>query len=233
MTPIPVDDDVDDDAAGAVDDDAGINDDGEETEDKSDAETAGNPAKDNAKDKLTWANCTINFVKTTKYQGIDPANSDRIWYECTHCLTRLQNCCCTRTTLTEPLALCEAHTYPITSSTHTHLLLRATSLILTDPAPKPPATCKYKAGDYVLVKGNNLVLTKSNRTSFESCSGLIMNATTSKPTEGDLTPQNLLEMEDEVFLMWWQCIKPPAPPKPSRATVPSKQAAAKKQKKKR
>jgi hypothetical protein len=102
MTPIAVDDD--DDAAGAVDDDGGSNDDDEETDDKSDTETPGNPATGTTADKLTWSSCTINYVKNTKYQGIDPGNADRIWYQRTHSLTHVPNCCCTQNTSAEPLA---------------------------------------------------------------------------------------------------------------------------------
>ena len=108
--------------------------------------------------------------------------------------------------------------------------------ILTDPAPKvPPSRADAtQAGDYVLVTGNDLKLKKTSRgactTSFEPGEELVLTADWVQFDE-DMTGQDLLDLGDITFLLWWQNIKPPK--EKARTTIPKKKPAPAKKKTKR
>ena len=96
-----------------------------------------------------------------------------------------------------------------------------------DPAPKVPdaRNGEYITGDYLLIKGNSIVLkhtgTNNCRATFEPEEELIL---TSDWEQFDqvMMGQDLVDLDDITFLLWWQNVKPPAVPKPKPATVAKK-----------
>jgi hypothetical protein len=106
--------------------------------------------------------------------------------------------------------------------------------IITDPAPKPPTSrsMNIQAGDYVLVAGSDLTLKKTGRSSvianFEPNEELILTADWVQFDE-DMTGQDLVDLGDVPFLLWWQNIKPPTVRKPiPKKAVTKKKVPAKK-----
>ena len=103
-----------------------------------------------------------------------------------------------------------------------------------DPSPKVPAARKkdYKLGDYLLIKGINILPkhtgTNYTKVTFDPEEELIL---TNEWTqfEESMSEQDLVDLDDTTFLLWWQNVKPPAVPKPKAPTVAKK--AAKKKKK--
>jgi hypothetical protein len=101
-----------------------------------------------------------------------------------------------------------------------------------DPAPKVPDARKdeYKTGDYLLLKGSDITLkyTGSNncRTSFDPEEELILTSDWDR-FDDTMTGQDLVDLEDVSFLIWWQNIKPPAIPKTKPATNTSKKKSKK------
>ena len=92
--------------------------------------------------------------------------------------------------------------------------------ILRDPAPRIP-TChrsRIHAKDYVLVKGQDLQL-KNNRsttavTFHPEEEMILMNDFTE--FEQDMTAQDLFDLGDTTFLLWWQCVEAPKIPKTAK-----------------
>ena len=104
---------------------------------------------------------------------------------------------------------------------------------MEDPSPKVPPTRKddYTTGDYLLVKGNQINLkhlgSAFTKTSFDPDEELILTSDWDR-FDSAMTGQDLVDLDDLPFLLWWQNVKPPAILKPKAATV----AACKKKGKK-
>jgi len=81
-----------------------------------------------------------------------------------------------------------------------------------DPAPAVPKELqdKYKAGDYVLMCGNSLKL-KGSKAIFAKDEDFVLNQDWSS-MDGDMTADDLFDLDDEPFLLWFQCILPPKKP---------------------
>jgi hypothetical protein len=101
-----------------------------------------------------------------------------------------------------------------------------------DPAPAVPKELqeKYKAGDYVLLCGNSLKL-KGSKALFSKDEDFVLQQDWSS-MDGDMTGSDLVELDDEPFLLWFQCIQPPktAPAKIKKEPAPKKPAAKKRKK---
>jgi hypothetical protein len=97
----------------------------------------------------------------------------------------------------------------------------------TDPAPRVPNARKdeCKAGDYLLMKGSDIALKSTGnnncKTSFEPQEELILTSDWDRFDEV-MSGQDLVDLGDETFLLWWQNVKAPPVPKPKRATVAAK-----------
>lgn len=104
---------------------------------------------------------------------------------------------------------------------------------LTDPQPKvPPSRADQdKAGDYVLISGADLVLGKKKGrtilTSFNPEDELILNSKWHQFDE-EMTGQDLQDLGEECFLLWWQNVRAP---RPKAAASKKKKAAPAKGKK--
>ena len=102
-----------------------------------------------------------------------------------------------------------------------------------DPAPPVPVSRKdsRKPGDYLLVKGKNIKLKSSGAnyttTTFHPEEELILTNDWHQ-FEQDMTGQDLADLDDETFLLWWQNFKPPPVPKVKPATIAKKTAPPKK-----
>jgi hypothetical protein len=102
---------------------------------------------------------------------------------------------------------------------------------LTDPQPKvPPSRADQDiAGDYVLISGEDLVLGKNKGrtilTTFDPEDELIL---TSKWHQFDeeMTGQDLVDLGEECFLLWWQNVQAPKPKstRKKKATAKSKKS---------
>jgi hypothetical protein len=108
-----------------------------------------------------------------------------------------------------------------------------------DPAPPVPVSRKdsCKPGDYLLVKGKNIKVRSNGAnyttTTFHPEEELILTSDWHQ-FEQDMTGQDLADLDDETFLLWWQNFKPPPVPKVRPPTVAKKtQAAAPTKKSKR
>jgi hypothetical protein len=106
---------------------------------------------------------------------------------------------------------------------------------LTDPSPKP---CENRSddvgpGDYVLVKGKNITMAKRCEVTFHPEDEMVLTADWDRFDE-DMTGMDLVDLQDEEFLLWWQCIVPPKNKTPKQRTIQKKlnasAAAAKKKK---
>ena len=91
--------------------------------------------------------------------------------------------------------------------------------VLIDPAPKVPSSRKdlLKDGDYVLVKSSSLVL-KNSKANFEPQDELVLTTDWGR-FDDDMTHDDLKDLEDENFLLWWQNIVPPPVPRIPRKPV--------------
>ena len=102
-----------------------------------------------------------------------------------------------------------------------------------DPAPRVPDARKdeYSTGDYLLVKGSDITLkhagTNNCRTSFDPDEELILTSDWDRFDDA-MTGQDLVDLGDVSFLIWWQNIKPPAIPKAKSAIVASKKKVTRK-----
>ena len=101
------------------------------------------------------------------------------------------------------------------------------SATFVDPAPAVPSFRKDSCspGDYMLIAGKDIVLksTGSNYTTatFDPCDELILKNTWAQ-FDDEMTGQDLFDLEDETFLIWWQNVKAPSPPKTKQATIQKK-----------
>jgi hypothetical protein len=100
-----------------------------------------------------------------------------------------------------------------------------------DPAPKVPDTRpEYETGDYLLLKGSDITLKHAGnnncRTSFDPDEELVLTSDWDR-FDDTMTGQDLVDLGDVSFLIWWQNVKPPAVPKPKSATVASKKKSKK------
>jgi hypothetical protein len=90
-----------------------------------------------------------------------------------------------------------------------------------DPAPRVATARKeeYIPGDYLLVKGNAITLkhTGSNNTkaTFDPEEELILTSEWER-FDDQMTGQDLVDLDDVTFLIWWQNIKPPPVQKPKK-----------------
>jgi hypothetical protein len=102
-----------------------------------------------------------------------------------------------------------------------------------DPAPKVPRARmeEYNTGDYLLLKGNAIKLqhTGNNKckTTFDPEEELILDSEWNRFND-PMTGQDLVDLGDHTFLIWWQNVKPPPIPKPKPATIAKKKTKGKK-----
>ena len=93
------------------------------------------------------------------------------------------------------------------------------------PAVHPDKKSDYRAGDYMLMKGSDIeIKTRKGGVSFDCASELILQKDWS-PFDDDMTAQDLHDLGDEEFLVWFQVFE--APPEPKK---PSTKAALRKKK---
>jgi hypothetical protein len=97
----------------------------------------------------------------------------------------------------------------------------------TDPQPPVPASrsTQTTTGDYVLINGDDVVLQTNSRgktvpVSFEPEDEFVLTADWVQ-FDGEMTGQDLKDLGDECFLLWWQNVKPPPAP---RVRIPRKGA---------
>ena len=80
------------------------------------------------------------------------------------------------------------------------------------------------AGDYLLVKGKYITLKSAGaaytKATFEPINELILTADWSQ-FEDDMTGQDLVDLDEDTFLLWWQNVKPPTVPKPKAPSKPT------------
>ena len=99
-----------------------------------------------------------------------------------------------------------------------------------DPAPPVPVSRKDSCtpGDYLLIAGKSITLKSTGAdfitTTFHPEEELILQANWDKFAE-DMTGQDLLDLDDQSFLIWWQNIKQPPVPKDKTPTIPKKNTA--------
>lgn len=93
-----------------------------------------------------------------------------------------------------------------------------------DPAPPVPKElqAKYKAGDYLLTCGANLKV-KDKKIIWSAGDDYILSKDW-ESMDADVTGEDLAEYNDEEFLLWFQCVKPPKvkPAKPAPKAKPKK-----------
>ena len=172
--------------------------------------------------------CDHNFTKNTKYVGIDPDSGDKVWSDCparsfnAHLLVFRALISCTTTA--QLLGLRRPRTRSF------HAPHRAKSVVLSDPAPKPPKRIKCDAGDYVLISGDAVDLAKSARMIFDSHNDYILTYPGWESLTEDMTVSDVVDLGEERFLLWWQCIKPPKDNKPDRKQAPGAPTAKQKKK---
>jgi hypothetical protein len=102
-----------------------------------------------------------------------------------------------------------------------------------DPAPAVPTsredTCS--PGDYLLIAGKDITLKKTGTnfttTTFDPEDELILTNNWER-FDMDMTGQDLVDLEDVTFLLWWQNVKPPPSPKPKAPAITKKKAVKKK-----
>jgi hypothetical protein len=88
--------------------------------------------------------------------------------------------------------------------------------ILTNTSPKVPNSRKTQtmANDYVLITGKDITLLKRRSggkvVSFEPRDELILKKDWSQ-FDDDMTGQDLVDLDDVPFLLWWQNVLMPAP----------------------
>lgn len=97
---------------------------------------------------------------------------------------------------------------------------------VVDPAPKPPKSRgALKAGDYLLVMGKDVDLKSTGRnntaTVFAADEELVLTEDWAQ-FDAEMTGQDLVDLDDECFLLWWQNIRPPAVPKEKAPTIAKK-----------
>ena len=97
-----------------------------------------------------------------------------------------------------------------------------------DPAPPVPESKKgaYESGDYLLIRGHDIKLKSTGstytHTTFDPSDELIL-TNTWELFDVEMTGQDLYDLNDDTFLLWWQNIKPPVVPKAKRqTTIPKK-----------
>jgi hypothetical protein len=119
------------------------------------------------------------------------------------------------------------------------LLANATTTVIwaegscIDPQPKPPEEkSDTHIGDYLLFKGDDIKLKigpkSSTKTVFMPSDELILQNDWT-PFEEEMTGQDVVELGDETFLLWWQNIAPPKI-KAAKASKESKTAKTAKRK---
>ena len=94
------------------------------------------------------------------------------------------------------------------------------SCIFTDPSPKIADDCGWEPGDYLKTSGNKLTL-KGRVSATFSKEDMVILTTNFEAMEDDMTGQDLVDLEDQEFLIWWQNIKPPKA-KPKTKGAPTK-----------
>jgi hypothetical protein len=109
--------------------------------------------------------------------------------------------------------------------------------ILTDPSPPVPASRAdtTNVGDYVLIKGSDVVLKaastrgKKVNANFPADEELVL-ASDWDQMDGDMTGQDLVDLGDKTFLLWWQNVQPPPVKKtkgPTTTAIPRRKAKRK------
>jgi hypothetical protein len=102
-----------------------------------------------------------------------------------------------------------------------------------DPAPRLPMSRRdsLNAGDYLLIKGNSINL-KSNGANFTTTTFLpeeeLILTSDWLRFDAEMTGQDLVDLDDMTFLIWWQNLKPPPVPKAKAPTISKKVPATKK-----
>ena len=101
-----------------------------------------------------------------------------------------------------------------------------------DPSPKPPPDSHYEPGDYLLLKGSNIKLRNASNAlpCFDHQDQMLLTADW-EPMDDDMTGQDLFDLGDQKFLLWWQCVKAPALPKPAKPKAVAKSKSKTKGKK--
>jgi hypothetical protein len=91
--------------------------------------------------------------------------------------------------------------------------------LFTDPQPPVPKSRSVQTttGDYVLIQGHDVVLQKNSRgksvpVTFDPEDEFVLTADWLQ-FDGEMTGQDLKDLGDEEFLLWWQNVKPPPAPK--------------------
>jgi hypothetical protein len=80
---------------------------------------------------------------------------------------------------------------------------------LFDPAPEPQGRGNYKASDYAMVQGSKLELKKgADKIIFDKDAKWIRQEDWT-PFDDDMTLQDLADLGEEKFLLWFQMIDPP------------------------
>jgi hypothetical protein len=99
--------------------------------------------------------------------------------------------------------------------------------VFADPQPPVPTSRSIQTttGDYVLIAGDDVVLQKNARgktvqVSFAPEDEFVL-TTDWVQFDGEMTGQDLKDLCEEGFLLWWQNVKPPPVPK---ARIPRKGA---------
>ena len=94
---------------------------------------------------------------------------------------------------------------------------------LSDPQPvlAKHMTDDYEAGDYVLIKGQDVEkASKGKRVVFGPGEELVLRSDFQR-IEEDMDTEDLIALGSDTFLLWWQCIKPP------KVVIPRKPKAGK------
>jgi hypothetical protein len=102
-----------------------------------------------------------------------------------------------------------------------------------DPAPVVPMFRQESCepGDYIRIAGESITL-KANGNKNTACTfapeeELIFTSDWHQ-FDSDMTGEDLRDLGETTFLLWWQNIKPPPVPRPKPATIPRKTTANKK-----
>lgn len=106
-------------------------------------------------------------------------------------------------------------------------------LVDAQPRVPPSRAGTYKAGDYVLIRGSDITMLTQGRgnkpmnVTFETEDEIVLTNLWHQ-FDGPMTGQDLADLENETFLMWWQNVE--APPAKRKAPAPratTKQKAGK------